>query len=89
LHMVIGMVSDKDITKVLSMLPKEATYYFTNANIPRAMPANELAEMASGFGLNGKVYASVVEAKQAALNNAAQTDMIFIGGSTFIVAEAL
>lgn len=89
LHMVIGMVSDKDISKVLSMLPKEATYYFTNANIPRAMPANELAEIASGFGLNGKVYASVVEAKQAALNNAAQTDMIFIGGSTFIVAEAL
>jgi dihydrofolate synthase/folylpolyglutamate synthase len=87
--MVIGMVSDKDITKVLSMLPQEATYYFTNANIPRAMPANELAEIAKGFGLNGHVYVNVAEAKQAALNNATPADMIFIGGSTFIVAEAL
>jgi dihydrofolate synthase/folylpolyglutamate synthase len=53
------------------------------------MPATELAEIAQGFGLNGKVYDNVAEAKQPALNSASQTDMIFIGGSTFIVAEAL
>ncbi len=89
LHFVIGMVSDKDISKVLSMLPQEATYYFTNANIPRAMPAAQLATEAAVYNLNGKVYASVNEAKQAALKQASITDMIFIGGSTFIVAEAL
>ncbi|MBP9688354.1 MAG: bifunctional folylpolyglutamate synthase/dihydrofolate synthase, partial [Bacteroidia bacterium] len=89
LHFVIGMVSDKDISKVLSMLPQEATYYFTNANIPRAMPAAQLATEAAVYNLNGKVYATVNEAKQAALKQASITDMIFIGGSTFIVAEAL
>ncbi len=89
LHFVIGMVSDKDITKVLSMLPQEATYYFTNANIPRAMPAAQLATEAAVYHLTGKVYATVKEAKQAALKQASITDMIFIGGSTFIVAEAL
>ena len=89
LHMVIGMVSDKDITKVLNMLPQEATYYYTNANIPRAMRASELANIASGFNLTGKVYGSVAEAKQAALKSASKTDMIFIGGSTFVVAEII
>lgn len=89
LHMVIGMVRDKDITKVLRMLPTNAVYYFTNANIPRALPANELAQMAQEFGLNGTIYASVALAKQAAINQAQPTDMIFIGGSTFIVAEAV
>jgi dihydrofolate synthase/folylpolyglutamate synthase len=89
LHMVIGMVRDKDITKVLAMLPKQAVYYFTNANIPRALPATELAELAQAVGLNGRVYESVAEAKAAALQQAQPTDMIFIGGSTFIVAEAV
>ena len=89
LHMVIGMVRDKDITKVLAMLPKQAVYYFTNANIPRALPATELAELAQAVGLNGRVYESVAVAKAAALQQAQPTDMIFIGGSTFIVAEAV
>lgn len=89
LHMVIGMVKDKDISKVLAMLPVDAIYYFTQADIPRALPAGELAEKALAFGLKGQVYSSVVSAKQAALEQAAPSDLIFIGGSTFIVAEAL
>jgi dihydrofolate synthase/folylpolyglutamate synthase len=89
LHVVIGMVRDKDITKVLKLLPTTAKYYFTQAQIPRALPAIELAQMAQDFGLLGDVYASVNEAKQAAMHHAQTTDMIFIGGSTFIVAEAL
>lgn len=89
LHMVIGMVKDKDISKVLAMLPSSAVYYFTQAPIPRALSANELAGQAAAFGLNGNVYADVPSAKQAALEAAGTNDMIFIGGSTFIVAEAL
>lgn len=89
LHMVIGMVRDKDISKVLSLLPKQAVYYFTNAAIPRALPATELAALATEHGLHGTIYASVALAKEAALQQAQPTDMIFIGGSTFIVAEAV
>lgn len=89
LHIVIGMVKDKDISKVLSLLPSTAIYYFTQASIPRALPGSELAEQAAAFGLHGSVYPDVAAAKQAAINNAATDDMIFIGGSTFIVAEAL
>ena len=89
LHVVIGMVRDKDITKVLKLLPTTAKYYFTQAQIPRALPAIELAQMAQDFGLLGDVYVSVNDAKQAAMHYAQTTDMIFIGGSTFIVAEAL
>lgn len=89
LHMVIGMVKDKDISKVLAMLPQHATYYFTQAHIPRALPVDELAEQASKCGLNGQSFLTVDEAKQAAINAATEQDMIFIGGSTFIVAEAL
>ncbi|TAH01399.1 MAG: bifunctional folylpolyglutamate synthase/dihydrofolate synthase [Sphingobacteriales bacterium] len=89
LHMVIGMVKDKDIDKVLSMLPKNAIYYFTKASIPRAMDEKELQAKAISFGLNGKTYRSVVEAKSAAKLAANKNDMIFIGGSTFVVAEAI
>lgn len=89
LHVVLGMVRDKDITKVLRLLPTSAVYYFTNAAIPRALPATELAELASTVGLKGLVYHSVAEAKKAAIDQAKETDMIFIGGSTFIVAEAV
>lgn len=89
LHVVLGMVRDKDISKVLQLLPTDATYYFTNAAIPRALPAEELQAMAEPFGLKGMVFESVVAARDAALKAASPNDMIFIGGSTFIVAEAV
>jgi dihydrofolate synthase/folylpolyglutamate synthase len=89
LHMVIGMVKDKDISKVLSMLPSEAIYYFCNAAIPRALPAAELKEQAKQFGLQGNAFLSVKEAWLAATENAGSNDLVFIGGSTFVVAEVV
>lgn len=89
LHMVIGMVKDKDITKVLSLLPTQAEYYFCQPAIERAKPANELAQEAFVFNLNGKVYSSVKEAVRAAKNVVRKDDLIFIGGSTFVVAEII
>lgn len=89
LHMVIGMVKDKDVSKVLAILPKDATYYFTKAAIPRAMQEADLQALAIGYDLKGKTYASVAEAVAAAKQQANNKDIIFIGGSTFIVAEAL
>ena len=89
LHIVIGMVSDKDITAVLAILPKDAKYYFTQANISRALPANELKQKGETFGLNGTAYMSVEQAINHALQNADSEDFVFIGGSNFIVGEAL
>lgn len=89
LHMVIGMVKDKDIKKVLALLPKNAEYYFTKANIPRALSENELQQQAIEFSLKGKTYPSVAEALEAAQKNASSYDLIFIGGSTFVVAEVV
>lgn len=87
LHFVIGMVRDKDIDGVLNLLPKDATYYFTQAQIPRALEAQELREKASNFQLFGEAYQEINAAIQAAKSNAANDDVIFIGGSTFVVAE--
>lgn len=89
LHFVLGMVNDKDITSVLQLLPKEAIYYFCRANLPRALDATELAKQATGMGLNGKAFLTVAEAMLAARTAAAADDLIFIGGSTFVVAEAI
>lgn len=89
LHFVIGMVNDKDISGVLALLPKNAIYYFTNANIIRALKAEELKEQAEKFGLKGDMFSSVEKAIKAALKNATKEDMIFIGGSNFVVGEAL
>lgn len=89
LHMVIGMVRDKDIQKVLALLPKNASYYFCAANIPRALPAEQLQAHAAALQLNGNWYASVNEAYEAALTQAQPNDLIFIGGSTFVVAEVV
>ncbi len=89
LHMVIGMVKDKDISKILQLLPKKATYYFCNADLPRALPANELREQASQLDLHGNAYTSVQHALEAAKKAASVNDLIFIGGSTFVVAEAI
>ncbi|MEO8087813.1 MAG: folylpolyglutamate synthase/dihydrofolate synthase family protein [Bacteroidota bacterium] len=89
LHFVIGMVNDKDITSVLALLPVDATYYFCKANIPRALEANELKEKAKRFGLNGESYDSVRSALQAAQAKAGDKDLVFVGGSTFVVAEVV
>jgi dihydrofolate synthase/folylpolyglutamate synthase len=89
LHMVWGMVSDKDVTKTLSMLPKNATYYFTQPSIPRGLPVAELVAAAHQIGLKGAAFATVPEAVLAARKNAQANDFIFIGGSTFVVADAL
>lgn len=89
LHMVIGFVNDKDVSHILEMMPKTAKYYFTNASIERAMPVNQLAEIATECGLQGEQFPSVEEAYNATLANATPTDTIFIGGSTFIVADLL
>lgn len=89
LHMVIGMVNDKDIGAVLALLPREANYYFTNASLPRALPALQLMQMAAYFDLKGSAFPTVAEAVKQAKFNAGIEDLIFIGGSTFVVAEAL
>jgi dihydrofolate synthase/folylpolyglutamate synthase len=89
LHFVFGVVSDKDITGMLKLLPKEATYYFCNANLPRAMNAQLLADKARQVGLTGKAWPSVTEAKEAALKAADKDDLVFIGGSAFVVAEVV
>lgn len=89
LHIVIGMVKDKDISGVLALLPVSATYYFCQPQLERALPAAELALQAKEHQLNGQVFNTVPDALQAAKNNAEKTDMIFIGGSTFVVAEVL
>jgi dihydrofolate synthase/folylpolyglutamate synthase len=87
LHIVLGMVKDKDIREVLGLLPKEAIYYFCQAKIPRALEAQQLKEKAAAAGLQGKVVPDVNEAIRAARAAAGAKDMIFIGGSTFVVAE--
>lgn len=89
LHMVIGMVSDKDIRSVLCMMPREAKYYFTQASVRRAMPAEDIAALGQESKLNGDVYHSVNEAVSAAYSNAKDEDIIFVGGSTFVVADYL
>jgi len=87
LRMVIGMVNDKDVSKVLDLLPKEANYIFCQASIPRAMDAHELARKGNEKGLIGQVIPTVSEALEFARKNAASDDLIFVGGSTFVVAE--
>jgi dihydrofolate synthase/folylpolyglutamate synthase len=89
LHIVFGMVKDKDISAVLQLLPENAKYYFTQANLPRALDAQSLAEQAGQFGLKGEVFHQVSGAFSAAKKNAGKNDFIFVGGSTFVVAEVL
>jgi len=89
LHFVIGMVNDKDVSKVLAMLPLEAIYYFTKASIPRALDEKILKQKADAFNLQGQSYLSVKEAVEKAKKNAEASDFIFIGGSTFVVADYL
>ena len=89
LHIVLGVVSDKDLNEILPLFPKKAHYYFCKPNIPRGLEAQQLQQKAATFDLKGAVYNSVSEAYNQATENASQSDFIFVGGSTFVVAEIL
>ncbi|MCC6726467.1 MAG: bifunctional folylpolyglutamate synthase/dihydrofolate synthase, partial [Saprospiraceae bacterium] len=89
LHFVFGTVNDKAPDKVLSMLPKAANYYFAKANIPRGFDAKLLADEAQKHGLVGKFYTSVKRALAAAKRSAQPDDLVFVGGSIFVVAEVI
>ena len=88
-HIIFGMAADKDITKVLSLMPVEARYYFTRASVRRAMDEKTLQTIAAPFHLIGDAYASVMEAYHAAMSNAHSEDLVYIGGSSFVVADFL
>jgi dihydrofolate synthase/folylpolyglutamate synthase len=87
LHIVMGMVNDKETGTILSLLPRHATYYFTKAQIARALPEIELVAKAKEFGLIGRAFTTVNEALQQAINHADKEDMILVCGSVFIVGE--
>ena len=89
LHIVLGVVNDKDLDSILPLFPKDAHYYFSKPNIPRGLEATELQKKAVNFGLVGKVYSSISEAYAWALNTATENDFIYVGGSTFVVAEII
>ncbi len=89
LHFILGMVNDKEITAILNLLPKDAIYYFTKASVPRALLETELKLQAEQCGLRGETFTNVKEAVVAAKNNFQANDLIFVGGSTFVVADAL
>jgi dihydrofolate synthase/folylpolyglutamate synthase len=89
LHFVLGVVNDKDLTEILPLFPENANFYFSKPNIPRGLNAETLREKAYEFGMIGKVYNSISEAYQEALKVASITDVIYVGGSTFVVAEIL
>ncbi|HQI69856.1 MAG TPA: folylpolyglutamate synthase/dihydrofolate synthase family protein [Bacteroidales bacterium] len=89
LHIVFGMVSDKDIQAIIKLMPEDATYYFCKPDIPRGLDVLALQKTAASAGRNGKAYCSVAEALSAAREQAAVNDLIFVGGSTFVVAEVL
>lgn len=89
LHFILGLVNDKDLNNILINLPKNATYYFCKANIPRALDAEALQKAGNAIQLNGKSYSSVKEALKQAQKQAINSDMIFIGGSAFVVAEVI
>ena len=89
LHFVFGAVIDKNLEDILTLLPKNAYYYFCKAKIQRAIPANELKKKAEDIGLNGVSFTSVDKAFKSAINNANKEDLVFVGGSTFVVAEVI
>ncbi|GGH66428.1 dihydrofolate synthase/folylpolyglutamate synthase [Filimonas zeae] len=89
LHLIIGMVKDKDVDKVLTLLPKTAHYYFSQAQLPRALPANELAEKAAAHGLQGHTYPDVNAALAQAKQKAHEKDLILVCGSVFLVGEVV
>jgi dihydrofolate synthase / folylpolyglutamate synthase len=89
LHIVIGLVKDKEIEKILALLPRHGNFYFTKAQIPRALPEDQLAEIAHTLGLKGGPYPDVNSALQTALNNCSKKDLIVVCGSVFVVGEVM
>ena len=89
LHMVRGFMADKDVNGILDLLPKKATFYFTQAQTSRSLPVKKLKEMAATHGLEGNTYNNVTEALEAARKNAAPRDLIYVGGSMYVLAELL
>lgn len=89
LHIVLGVVSDKDLDSILPLFPRYATYYFCSPNVPRGMEVQQLRKAAEAHNLKGKAYPSVEEALTVAKSTAKENDLIFIGGSTFVVAEVV
>ena len=89
LHIVLGVVSDKNLDSILPFFPTEATYYFCKPDVPRGLPSVTLQEKAKQLNLKGDVFTSVNEACNASLKNASKKDVIYIGGSTFVVAEVV
>ena len=89
LHIVLGVVTDKKLEEILPLFPQDASYYFCKPNIPRGLDEYELQSKASQFGLLGSTYNSVNEAYLAAISNAEKEDVVFVGGSTFVVGEVV
>lgn len=89
IHFVIGFVNDKDVARIIKLFPKDGIYYFTQAGIPRAMPVGEVARHFATADITGTVYPEVNEAFEAARNAAGSADAIYVGGSTFVVADLL
>ena len=89
LHIVLGVVNDKDLDEILPLFPTKAIYYFCKPNIPRGLDVLILKQKAASFNLKGEVYNSVSEAYQKAIESAVKSDFIYIGGSTFVIAEIL
>ena len=88
-RIVIGFVADKDIDNIIDLLPNDASYYLTQASIPRALSADKLLEKFRSHGIEGEVYSTPKEAAAAARADSADNDVIYIGGSTFVVADYL
>ena len=89
MRIVMGMVNDKDVTDVLALMPKNARYYFTQASVQRALDASTLRDLARQAGLTGRVFRTVEQAVSTAQREASAEDLIFVGGSTFVVADLL
>ena len=89
LHVVVGMVNDKDTPSLLELFPKEAQYYFCKPNVPRGLEASELAQIFTEHGFEGSIHRSVKDALKAAKQSASHDDLIYVGGSTFVVAEII
>ena len=89
LHVVLGMVNDKDIPSLLELFPKQAQYYFCKPNVPRGLEATQLAQIFTEHGFEGSLHRSVKDALKAAKQSASHDDLIYIGGSTFVVAEII
>lgn len=89
LRMLIGFVNDKDVSQIVNLFPQDAEYYFTQASVPRAMPVEELEKIFNSHGIRGKTFPTVLEAEKALVSESTKHDILFIGGSTFIVADYL